>query len=210
MSKFIGFCRVFAYSALILLLTVHLGAVIKANAASATVFVDPQSQQVSTVGNLFTVNVSIADVSNLFGYEFQLYYDSTVMNESEIIEGPFISGSNTLFEGSSYQYNSTYDFLFIFCTLEAPVMSGVSGGGVLATVEFKSLASGNSSLLHLTDIKLSDPNSLPISYESSDGVITVVPEFTPLFAFLTLFIASIFVVFIGKRAIRKFKIATPI
>lgn len=202
-SQIISFCKVFVFSALIVLLIMPLSAVIKANAGSATVFIDPTSQQVRTIGDSFTVNVSIADVSNLYGYQFELYYDSVVMNESQVTEGSFISGSNALFGASSYPYNSTYDFLFIYCTLEAPVSSGVSGGGVLATIKFKSLASGNSVPLHLTDVELSDPNSSPISYESSDGAVTVVPEFTSLFAVLTLLIASLFGIFVGKRAMRK-------
>jgi hypothetical protein len=206
MSLSVKFAKVFMYSALIVLLTMPLGAVIIVNAGSTRVLLDPPSQTVGAIGDSFTANVSIADVFNLYGYEFKLYYNSTIMNGTQVIEGSFLkSGGQTFFWVVSFtdHYNSTHGVVWIDCTLTGHVPS-INGSGVLATIKFKSLALGDSVPLHLADVKLSDPSPSPIPHEDSDGIVTVVPEFTSTVAVLTLMtIASLFGILVGKRAMRK-------
>jgi hypothetical protein len=197
--------EVFMYSALMVFLTLPFGFLATVYAESTRIFLDPASQTVAAVGDIYTVNVSISDVSNLYGYELKLYYNSTLMNGTQAIEGPFLkSGGQTFFYTVNFtdNYNSTHGLLYIVCTLTGN-LSGVSGSGVLATVKFEALALGNSSLLHLADVKASDPNSSSISHEDSDGSVTVLPEFTSLFATLTLIIASVFAILLEKRAMHK-------
>jgi len=208
MSQLMSFFKVLACSAILVLLILPLSAVIKANAASTTaVFIDPPSQQVNAVGDYFTVNVSISDVSNLYGYELEVYYNSTVMNGTQVTEGPFLNESGNyepFFDIVSFtdNYNSTEGLVSVVCTLTGAVL-GVSGGGVLVTIEFKSLALGNSIPLNLEDVQLSDPNSNPISYQLlSGGTVTIVPEFASPIAVVTLIAASLFAILIGKRARR--------
>jgi len=202
--------EVFMYSALIVFLTLPFGALATVYAESTRVFLDPASQIVGAVGDSYTVNVSISDVSSLYGYELKLYYNSTLMNGTQAIEGPFLKsgGGQTFFYTVNFtdNYNSTHGLLYIACTLTGN-LSGVSGSGVLATAKFEALALGNSSLLHLADVKASDPNSSAISHEDSDGSVTVLPEFTSLFAALTLIIASVFAILLEKRAVRKSRIS---
>lgn len=204
MSRHFNINRITSCSLLILLLVVLNYAVLRANAESTSVFLDPPSQTISAIGDSFTVNVSIADVNNLYGYEFQLYYSSAVMNGTPPpVEGPFLnqSGSQSFFSTTSFtdNYNSTFGIVWIDCTLEYPTMTGVSGSGVLATIKFKSLALGNSVTLYLADVKLSDPNANSIPCQVSDGTVTMVPEFTSLFAISALIIVSLFVVLVVKR-----------
>jgi hypothetical protein len=200
------------FSALIVILIMPSCAVTKADAESTRVFLDPSSQTVGAVGDIFAVNVSIANVSNLYGYEFKLYYDSTVMNgTAQPVEGPFLksAGGETFFVVPSFtdSYNSTYGVVWIDNTLYGSV-PGVSGDGVLVTLEFKSLAAVTSSSMHLADIVLLLPNDTQISFQSNDGTVTVVPEFTSLAATLTLVFASSFAVLIQRRAKRKSGIST--
>jgi len=201
MSRRFNVNRITACSLLILLLVVLNYAVLRANAESTSVFLDPPSQTISAIGDSFTVNVSIADVNNLYGYEFQLYYSSAVMNGTPPpVEGPFLkSGGSTFFYPTDFtdNYNSTFGFVWIDCNLEGQV-AGVNGSGVLVTIEFKSLALGTVSL-HLADVKLSDPNANSISCQVSDGTVAVVPEFTSLFAISALITVSLFVVLVVKR-----------
>ena len=205
MSQSVQFGKAFTYSVLIVLLAVRLAAVMTADAGSTHIFLDPSGQTVGAVGDSFTVNVSIADVTNLCGYEFKLYYDSAVMNGTDKpVEGSFLkSHSQTLFWVVSFtdHYNLTHGVVWIDCTVY-PV-TGINGSGVLATIKFKSLALGNSVPLHLADVELSDPNSSPIPCEVIDGTVTVVPEFTSTVSVLTLTIASLLGVFFGKRAMRR-------
>jgi hypothetical protein len=202
--------EVFTYSVLIVFSTLPFGFLATVYAESTRIFLDPASQTVAAVGDIYTVNVSISDVSNLYGYELKLYYNSTLMNGTQAIEGPFLKsgGGQTFFYTVNFtdNYNSTHGLLYIACTLTEN-LSGVSGNGVLATIKFESLALGNSSLLHLADVKASDPNASSISHEDSDGIITVLPEFTSLLAALTLIIASVFAILLEKRTMHKSEIS---
>ena len=201
----VKFAKVFKYFALIVLLTMPLGAVIIVEAMSTCVFLDPPTQTVGAIGDFFTVNVSIADVFDLYGYEFKLYYNSTVINGTQVIEGSFLkSGGGTLFRIMNFtdHYNSTHGVLWIVCSLLGNV-SGVSGSGVLATIKFKSVSLGDSVPLHLVDVEPFDSSGSPIPHEVLDGTVTVIPEFTSMFVFLTLIIASLFGILVGKRALAK-------
>ena len=199
--------KVFAYSALLILLMILVGVVRIGDAASTNLSLEPSSQTVGAIGDNFTVNVNIADVSNLYGYELEVYYNSTLMNGTQVTEGPFLneSGSNQpFFSVVSFtdHYNSTEGVVWITATLVGSV-PGVSGGGILVTIQFKSIALGNSVPLQLTDVALSDPDASPISYEVlPGGTVTVVPEFTSLIAVLTLITASTFAILVRKRVTR--------
>jgi hypothetical protein len=210
-SQSAKFAKVFTYLALIVLLRMPLRAFVMADAVSASVFLDPPSTTVSAVGDSFTVDVCIANVSNLYGYEFKLYYNSTVMNGTQAIEGSFLeSGGQTPFweeESFTDHYNLTHGVVWVLCTLTGNV-SGIDGSGLLATIKFKSLALGYSVPLHLEDVKLSEPyipgvGATPIPHEDTDGVVTVVPEFTSTVAVSTLIIASLSGILFKKRATRK-------
>jgi hypothetical protein len=196
------FAKVFKYSVLIVLLVVPLSKTV--DAESTRVFLDPPSQTVGSVGDSFTVNVSIADVFDLHGYGFELYYNSTSMDGTRVAEGSFLrSGGQTFFLPSlTYHYNSTHGVVEVACALLGNV-SGMNGSGVLATIEFKSLAAANSASLRLTDVRLVNSTASLIPNEVSHGMVTVVPEFTSLIAFLALIAASPFTVLIEKRAKRK-------
>jgi len=198
----VKFAKFFKYSALIVLLTMPLGAVIIVEATSTWAFLDPSTQTVGAIGDFFTVNVSIADVFDLYGYGFKLYYDSTVMNGTQVIEGSFLkSGGRTLFWVMNFtdHYDSTHGVVWIVCSLLGNV-SGVSDSGVLATIKFESVSVGDSIPLHLADVELFDSSGSPIPHEDLDGTVTVIPEFMPMFVFLTSIIASLFGILVGKRA----------
>lgn len=207
MPQPINFRKILVWSALTVLLTMPLGTITKAGAESTRVFLDPANQTVSALGDSFEVNVSIVDVSNLYGYQVKLYYDSTILNGTgQPAEGSFLSsgGGQTFFYIASFtdDYNSTYGVVWITSTLTGSV-PGVSGSGVLATIEFKPLTVAASTPLHLEEVVLLDPNVSQIPYQNYDGTVTVVQEFTSLFAVLTLVLASLFGILIGKKAMRK-------
>lgn len=207
-SPSIKLVRVFGCSILIAFLAMPLG--VMADAGVASVFVFPSSQTVGAVGDSFTVNVSIADVANLYGYGFKLYYDSAVMNGTEVVQGSFLKGGGqTLWLMMSFtdHYNSTHGLVWADCSLTGTV-PGVSGSGVLATIKFKSVNVAASCPLHLAEVALSDNHASRIPNEDVDGVVTVVPEFASFAAVLALTTASLFGVLAGKRAMRKSRFST--
>lgn len=198
----IAFAKLFAYSAMMFLSVIPLSVVIAVEATSAQVLLDPSTQTVGAVGDSFTANVSVTDVSSLYSYEFKLYYKSAVINGTQAVAGSFLKSSGrTLFRVINFtdHYDSTYGVVWIVCSLLENV-SGASGSGVLARIEFSSVSVGYSVPLHLADVELFDSDGFPIPHGVLDGTVTVIPEFTSALLFLTLTFVSVFGVLVEKRA----------
>jgi hypothetical protein len=179
-----------------------VGGPAEVKAAFPQVFVYPSSQTVDAIGDIFTANVCISDVFNLYAYEFKLYYNSTALNGTSVVPGSFLneSGQTPFFYRVAFTdyYNSTYGVVWIDSTLTGNV-TGVDGDGVLATIKFKAIAVGNSVPLCLTDVELSDPQANSIPYVSFDGTVTVLPEFTWTTALLALILISLPILFIMRK-----------
>ena len=109
-----------------------------AQASSATVAVSPPSITAS-VGEDFSVDVNISGVSDLYGWEFKIGWDPSLLDLVSVDEGPFLkSGGNTYF---NYLLNTTNEHIVVFCTLEGQI-PGVNGSGTLATVTFNPTNAG--------------------------------------------------------------------
>ena len=193
--------KIIIYLTLALLIS-SVGGLAEVKAAFPQVFVYPPSQTVDAIGNVFTANVCISDVFNLYAYEFKLYYNSTVLNGTSVAAGPFLeqSGQTTLFYPVAFtdHYNSTYGIVWIDSTLTGNV-PGVDGNGTLAIIKFNATALASSTTLSLSYVNLSDPNENPIPYVSFNGTVTVLPEFTATTAILALILISIPILFITRK-----------
>jgi hypothetical protein len=135
-----------------------------------TVYVDPP-QTVTMVDSTFSINISIAGVIDLCGWEFKLYYLNSVLNATGYEEGPFLkSGGSTGFYVPRFtdNYNETHGLVGMICTLNDFSGGGVDGSGVLASITFKAIGAGNSSL-SLRETKLRDRNIQPITHTTTDG-----------------------------------------
>jgi hypothetical protein len=201
--------KVFEYLLLIILLIMTHSKVV--DAQSTLVFLDPPSQTVRDVGDSFSVNVSIVDVSNLYAYQFTIFYDSAVMNASEVTQESFLPPppQSAFLPSIVNNYNSTNGAVAVTCTLLGNI-SGISGSGVLATIEFKSLAVANNTFLHLVYVELASapPNPFIIPSRNSDGSVTVVPEFTSLIPLLALITTSLLSILIKRGAKPKVQAST--
>jgi hypothetical protein len=122
------------------------------------------------VSDDINVEVTITGVQDLYGFQFDLVYNSSVLEFNSISEGGFISwnhGSNvfcvnpdTGTPGEMRQYACT--------RLES---GNASGNGVLAEINFTANSSGTS-LLELENVVLSDLYSENISFTLSGGNVT--------------------------------------
>jgi hypothetical protein len=142
--------------------------------ATTTIYVEPQSIIMRMEEN-FSVNITIANVVDLCGWDFKLYYSNSVLNGTSITEGSFLkTGGNTYFYVANFTdtYNSTHGLIRAVCTLFAP--TGVNGGGDLAKVSFKAKGSGETSL-KLADTIIVDSAFPPneISHVADDGLVRV-------------------------------------
>lgn len=132
---------------------------------------------VSTVasGEIFNVNITIADVANLTGWQFKLYYKNTVLNCTNFTFGPFLrnAGHTTNSSTINNAYNSTHGQIAAYSSLLG--VGAANGSGTLAIVTFKAMY-GVSTPLHLSDVALTDEKFPPqlIPYSSVDGMVYLI------------------------------------
>jgi len=143
---------------------------------STSVAVDPL---VSTVvfRSSFSVNVNVTNVVNFTSWQLNLYYNNSVLNCTNAVEGPFLSSSGSPYapyfsETINNNYNSSYGSLLAYCTIEGPY--SVNGSGVVLTVNFTA-AGGGSSPLTLANTLLGDNEipAQPIPHVDHSGEVTV-------------------------------------
>jgi len=117
----------------------------------------------------FTIDINILNVSNLYSWEFKLYYDHFILNGTSVTEGTFLSTSGTtsfMIKEFKDAFNATHGLVWVNCTLLAP--PPVSGSGTLATISFHVEALGES-VLHLASTTLHDPWNGLIPHYTVDG-----------------------------------------
>jgi hypothetical protein len=145
---------------------------------TTTLSVEPEVLTGLEIGYAFTINITVTNVTDLYGWQFALYYKSTVLNATAYAEGPFLKqgGASTFLQEVSFtdNYNATHGQILL-TAIRVGVEKGVNGTGTLATITFKTKAYGNSPL-HLANTKLvdsSEPWPKPISHEIRSGRVHV-------------------------------------
>jgi hypothetical protein len=159
----------------ILILMLVLSAISSAKSTPTTsIYVDPETYEVAGVEQTFTINITVTEVTDLWGWEFKLFYSSTHLNSTNIGEGPFLKTAGATFfweVNRTDNYNATHGYIHIFCIL-THVIPGANGNGVIGNVTFKSKALG-SSILDLTGTKLKNSKGEYMPHETRDGTIIV-------------------------------------
>lgn len=178
----------------------------QANVLETTVSVSPATYTVPSIGSSFSVNISIQGVTNLKGWEFKLYYPNSILNGTEVTEGPFLKteGVSTYFLLGEFtdDYNETQGRASVLCLRTGdPDLPGVDGEGVLATITFNSTSNGGPEVLHLADVKLTDPNATILPFIKVDGEVTVVPEYSSVLILPLLAIVTLTIIFLRKEIV---------
>lgn len=137
---------------------------------NTTLYVDPPMTK-ALVGEIFSINISVADVINLWGYEFKLSYNNTILNATEafVPEGHFLTpetpGMFFLVEpGIIHQEEGYVCFAGTLLGTEKPK----SGNGILGTISFLVTDEGESSLT-LFDTTLVNDAIEVIPHDVIDG-----------------------------------------
>ena len=65
--------------------------------SSATVSVQPHITKVWGIGETFMINITVADIINLYGWETKLYFESAFLNCTSVSEGPFLKTAGSTF-----------------------------------------------------------------------------------------------------------------
>jgi Cohesin domain len=169
-----------------------------ASAQTATLSVDPTTQTTST-GTVVTVDVDIANVRNLYGYQFDLTFNPRILQAVSSTEGSFLSsGGNTFFiPGTNDNVGGTVG---ASADTLLTAINGVSGSGGLAVFTFDAIGKGTSAI-GIQNETLLDSNLNVIADTTAGGSITVssgtiaAPEIDPTTAM------SAFAMLLGSLAI---------
>ena len=95
------------------------------------------------------LNVSASDVTDLYGYQFSLNFQPSLLQAVSVTEGGFLASGGTTFFDPGGINNGAGTVSFIFDTLIGPV-PGVNGSGLLATINLRAVGAG------LAQVSLSD------------------------------------------------------
>ncbi len=163
------------------LLPLHQGTGLESQ--TTTLSVEPTHNFGLNVGDTFSVNITVSNVTDLTAWQFRLYYKSAVLNGTSYEEGPFLKsgGANTFFYVVNFtdNYNATDGLAFFACAQLAPgePVPGVNGTGTIATITFH-VINGGGSILHLDDTILDDsadpPNHIPHTLIDGDVYVGIV------------------------------------
>ena len=171
------------------------------SAPAALLFVEPETLQ-GTTGQDLTLNVSVSNVTDLYGWEFYLGWNSSLLSLVSVNEGPFLmSGGNTYF---TYYLNttSTDEHVVVDCTLEGQI-PGVNGIGTLATVTFNVTNAGQCPL-NLYNVDLRDSSDTEIPSQAVGGQFsTPVVEIPNSVIFLVFIVLTVSALVLSRKMSKK-------
>ena len=158
------------------LTTVSVLLLISSLAGAQTVSISPGSQSAIFPANA-TITVQASSMSGLYGFQFDLIYDPSRFSLKEIVEGTFLREGNPpdTITFCMDPDTSTPGIIRNYACTRQGEESGVSGSGALAVINLsvKSNAPLGTSYVNLTNLKLSDINSEPISAGITNGTVSV-------------------------------------
>ena len=172
-------------------------------------YVDPPSiiDQALTPPKTFTVNVTLANVTNLFGFEYKLFWDQTLVNLTSYTTHIPVGWEppNGFLVKDDLNVTVGYHW-YAYTSLFASPFTGAMS---LCTYYFSVMQAAEPALngtLDLMDVKIVDDAAVIFisDAESHDGIYEVIPEFTtalvlPLFIIAT----SVAIILLRKKGLFK-------
>lgn len=150
---------------------------VNAQTQSPTVALVPSQITISQLNQVFTVNITVSNVQNLWAWDANIKWDPTILNmTSTPTEGNFLTqAGGTLFVAVPPINGSVRDI-----TDALTVPTGVNGNGVLATLQFQVIGQSSSSTISLNNISLvgySSSNVLGVDITPSSTTATTTVSF---------------------------------
>ncbi len=138
--------------------------------------IQPPSTSVAA-GTTFAVDVNVANVSDLFAFQFDIGFNPSTLAGVSVTEGSFLpSGGSTFFLPGTID-NTLGTISFNADTLIGAI-PGVSGSGMLAILDFSALSAGTSAI-DILNVSLLDSTLSPISSTTANGRATVGGQVVP-------------------------------
>ncbi|WEF35534.1 cohesin domain-containing protein [Pseudoduganella chitinolytica] len=145
-----------------------------AQASAAPVLSVSASPNPAVRGSTVDLSVLIADVSDLYGYQFSLSFDPAILRATAVTEGAFLgTGGNTVGGYDSID-NTTGAVSFVYNSLIGQT-AGVSGGGALAHIRFDVIGIGTTALT-FSDALFLDSRLADVAVRIDAAPLQAVPE----------------------------------
>ena len=137
---------------------------------SPIVSVQPATKN-AAVGDPISLNINISGVTDLYAFQFDLSFAPTVLSGISTSEGSFLpTGGGTFFIPGTV--DNAGGFISLTADTLLTAISGINGGGTLATVQLSALASG-STPISISNVILLDSNLNTIAATTLDAVVIV-------------------------------------
>jgi len=149
--------------------------IVRVWASPDKIAIDPAEVKDLPSGETFTVNITITDATNIFGWQVNVTFDPSVLNVVKATEGTFLKNVNKT-AWPTPKIDNDKGFVLASSSFMPPYPSvGASGSGILANITF-SVKSGGTSNLHFDQKRtylrtVSGGSVLPIeNLVTQDGV----------------------------------------
>jgi hypothetical protein len=164
------------------------------NADDAVMKIETASPEISAPGETFTVNITITNAVNRWGWSCVVSWNSSVVNCTNKELGPFNPSGTTLL-GVIKNDLGKIPMLTAGTTEEATV----TGDGVVAILTFIATDVGDVDLNVTEAMYIDYPNKDTFDMTVQQAVITVVPEFPAAMIILWFLIATAAIAILAKR-----------
>ncbi|MEM1551129.1 MAG: cohesin domain-containing protein [Candidatus Bathyarchaeia archaeon] len=142
-----------------------------------------------TPGKSFNITIEILNVSDMYAYEFKIFYKNSVLNATKAVRPPghFMEPSDPTKQFIAKweiknDFNATHGRIFLGFTLLSPE-EPKSGSGVLAQITFKAVGVGSTPIT-FKDTKLADSAGNSITHTSQDGYFSNKPPPPPALVYV--------------------------
>jgi outer membrane protein assembly factor BamB/subtilisin family serine protease len=118
------------------------------------------------------IDVSVSNVTKLYGFDFKVHFNSTVLEAVDVVEGGFLN-EPTLWVA---KYIDNVAGVVEVAAVSLYPAAPANGSGVLAGITFNGKVVG-ASCLNLTDTLLLDPDAQEIAHNATSGETGVIPRY---------------------------------
>ena len=139
----------------------------------------PLSGHTANRTEIFSINVTVSDVVNLYGYEFGLAYNASLLDVVNVQVGNFLKEPYYVYK-FNVNHTSGNVTLGVASQSALPVAPPANGSGLLATISFTTISvvwpdPAQNTSLHLYDTVLKTNLDVLIPHDSVDGFYEYVP-----------------------------------
>jgi hypothetical protein len=139
----------------------------------AKLYVDPPSIIDPTLvpPKTFDVNISVANVTNLYGYEFNMSFNPSILTCLYVMVNDVLGETSYTVDTLA---SNIEGFVWVEVAYYPPATPITTSAPVaLATIHFR-VKSPGTTVLHLHDTNLTDQNSNPVPHDVADGFVQTV------------------------------------